>query len=128
MTQKSYTAVYEHDGSMWFVRIAEIEGCHSQGRTIAQARERIREALALFDARATSARIVDDVRLPKEVRTRLRRLAAEKARMDALSRSVRAHQAHLAHALTKDVGVSLYDAGALLGISKQRVQQILDEG
>ena len=60
--QKTYTSLWEHDGLMWFVRIAEIEGCHSQGRTIPQARERIREALSLFDKQAQHAKIVEYVK------------------------------------------------------------------
>jgi predicted RNase H-like HicB family nuclease len=60
----SYRVTYEHDGSMWFAHIDALEGCHTQGRTIAQARERIREALSLFDKKAARAILVDDVRSP----------------------------------------------------------------
>jgi hypothetical protein len=38
----AYTVTYVQDGATWFARIAEIEGCHTQGRTIEEARERIR--------------------------------------------------------------------------------------
>ena len=57
-----YTAVYEHDGSMWFVRVEGVEGCHSQGRTIAEARERIREALGLCAPGADLAQLNEEIR------------------------------------------------------------------
>jgi predicted RNase H-like HicB family nuclease len=40
------------------------EGCHTYGRTIDQARDRIREALGLFVSNAETATIEDDVRMP----------------------------------------------------------------
>jgi predicted RNase H-like HicB family nuclease len=58
-----YTAVYEQDpDGTWIVHVPEVAGCHTQGRTIDQARERIREALGLWVDNAESAEIVDDVR------------------------------------------------------------------
>ena len=41
-----------------------VRGCHTQGRTVDEARRRIREALELFVDDARRARIVDDVKLP----------------------------------------------------------------
>ena len=44
-----YTATYTHeDDGWWTVRIKELQGVHSQGRSISQARNRVREALSLF--------------------------------------------------------------------------------
>lgn len=57
---KTYRVIYEHDGAMWFARVASIQGCHTQGRTIAQARTRIREALSLFDDRANEAVLLEE--------------------------------------------------------------------
>jgi len=59
---KRYSVDYELDQSGWWVAsVHEIAGCHTQGRTIEQARERIREALLLFGVPAT-AELVDHVR------------------------------------------------------------------
>ncbi|MGO8993776.1 MAG: type II toxin-antitoxin system HicB family antitoxin [Polyangiaceae bacterium] len=126
MAVKDYKVIYEHDGSMWFARIASLDGCHTQGRTIAQARERIRDALSLFDEQADRAVLVDDVRLPKTLAAELRSALAEKRRVDAAVARVQATVRRLARSLTRDVGVSLADTGELLGVSKQRVQQMLD--
>jgi len=51
---KSYRVAYERDESGWWVAtVRGVRGCHTQGRTVDEARRRIREALELFvdDAR-----------------------------------------------------------------------------
>lgn len=62
---------YELDESGWWVAsIDAVPGCHTQGRTIEQARERVREALAALtsDKIASRAKLEDDVRLPPAAR------------------------------------------------------------
>ena len=86
----------------------------------------IRDALSLFDEQADRAVLVDDVRLPKTLAAELRSALAEKRRVDAAVARVQATVRRLARSLTRDVGVSLADTGELLGVSKQRVQQMLD--
>ena len=54
-----YNVTYLRDESKWWVAsIREVPGCHSQGRTVDQARRRVREALELF-VDAKSATLVD---------------------------------------------------------------------
>ena len=122
---------YERDEQGWWVAsIASVPGCHTQARTITQARERIREALAVALDRADAARIardaelVDDVRLPADVTRKLAscksaraRVAAEEARAQKATRAA-------VHVLIERVGVSYRDAAELLGLSHQRVQQL----
>ena len=65
--RKRYTAVYEPAGApgWWTVQIAEVPGCISQGRSVAQARSRIREALGLFlDVDESTVQVHDELRLP----------------------------------------------------------------
>jgi predicted RNase H-like HicB family nuclease len=55
-----YNVTYLRDESKWWVAsVREVPGCHSQGRTIDQARRRVREALELFVDDAKSATLVD---------------------------------------------------------------------
>ena len=55
-----YNVTYLRDESKWWVAsVREVPGCHSQGRTIDQARRRVREALESFVDDATSATLVD---------------------------------------------------------------------
>ena len=60
---KSYRVAYERDESGWWVAtVRGVRGCHTQGRTVDEARRRIREALELFVDDARKAPIVDDVK------------------------------------------------------------------
>ena len=63
MSVNTYQVAYERDDSGWWVAsIREVRGCHSQGRTIDEARLRVREALGLFiEDDAVSAEFVDDL-------------------------------------------------------------------
>lgn len=46
---KTITVIYERDEAAWWVAdVPDIPGCHTQGRTIEQARERILDALSLY--------------------------------------------------------------------------------
>src|SRR4030095_3420569 len=62
---KTYHVVYERDtAGLWGASGRRLRGCHTQGRTVDEARRRLREALGLFVEDAGSARLVDHVRLP----------------------------------------------------------------
>jgi predicted RNase H-like HicB family nuclease len=122
----SYKVVIERDETgSWLARVPSVPGCHTYGRTLEQARRRIREALELWvdDARRVELRF--DIRLPsaiqKEIRlargTRDRSLRAQQEASDAVSRAARD--------LTQKAGLSLRDAAELLDMSHQRVQQLL---
>jgi predicted RNase H-like HicB family nuclease len=127
--QMTYTVTYERDETGWWVaRIRKLHGCHTQGRTIAQARERIREALAAVlddDAAAAAADLVDDVRLPAPARRSLERARA--ARVTAEKRQATATSATLeaVRALVEKLGLSVRDASELLGLSHQRIHQLV---
>lgn len=121
---RAYTVRYERDETGWWVAsIKEVRGCHTQARSIAQARRRIREALGLFVASPEKASLVDQVKLPKELRGAIRRLVAAKKRAEAAQEQAARAARDAARELTRLLTVR--DAGELLGISHQRVQQLV---
>lgn len=121
-----YTIRYEKDVTGWWVAtVKEVRGCHTQGRTIDQARRRIREALGLFVDHADKAKLIDDVVLPANARTLLKRVLSTRKRAEEEAIKLQNSTAEAAEVLTKDVGVSVRDAGELLGLSHQRVHQLL---
>jgi predicted RNase H-like HicB family nuclease len=125
---KSYRVVYELDESgAWIATVPAVKGCHTYGRSINEARVRAREALGLFVRDAASARLVDDVRLPASLRQLLD--AQRKARQRVEREQVRAREAlsRAVRSLVETRGLSVRDAGELLGLSHQRVQQIREE-
>jgi predicted RNase H-like HicB family nuclease len=87
-----YEVTYARDeGGWWIARVRGVSGVHSNGRTIAEARRRVREALALAvgDTAAERADLVDNVQLPASLRSRITgyrrvRAAEQKARNEAL--------------------------------------------
>ena len=126
MKRKPYTVRYERDEDGWWVAVASGAPAQTQGRTIEQAQERIREALAvLLDIEPEQLDLKQDVRLPPTARKVLG--AAKKATARAAGEAKRAERAtrDAARTLVK-CGMSLRDAGTLLGVSRQRVHQILD--
>ena len=56
---KTYRVAYERDASGWWVAsVRGVRGCHTQGRTVDEARRRIIEAMELFVDDARTATIV----------------------------------------------------------------------
>ncbi len=43
-----FTAVFEQDGDWWIGYVEELPGANAQGRTLAEARESLREAVQLI--------------------------------------------------------------------------------
>jgi predicted RNase H-like HicB family nuclease len=121
---KTYAVIYERDEKdLWVAHVKGIAGCHTQGRTIAQARDRIREALALFDDHADKAQLEDDVRLPVGVNRLVSAQRLARSKREAVESKLRELNVKAARALTKQVGLSLRDAGELLGASQESVRQ-----
>ena len=122
----TYTVRYERDDTNWWVAtVKEVRGCHTQGRTIDQARRRIREALGLFVDDADAAELIDEIALPANAQTLLNQVRATRKRAEEEAAKLQNSTADAARLLTKEIGVSVRDAGELLGLSHQRVQQLL---
>ena len=61
---KTYTAKYEPiENGWWLATVEGVHGCLTQGRTIKQTRERIKEALSLFVDDAYTAKLIDEIQL-----------------------------------------------------------------
>jgi predicted RNase H-like HicB family nuclease len=125
MSRKRYIAVYERDpeSDAWLVHIKGIAGCQTYGRSLRQAEDRIREALALWLDRDTDlleiasewpAELDDVANSVAKART-----AASEATQEAATATAKA-----AKRLDR-MGLSRRDAADILGISHQRVQQLL---
>ena len=120
---------YELDETgWWFATIPAVPGCHTQGRTIEQAENRIREALALFVTGATAAKatLEADVQLPSAAKRALSSALEKRAEADAVAAESQAATRSATLALSQ-VGLSLRDIGRLLGVTRQRAHQLLGE-
>jgi predicted RNase H-like HicB family nuclease len=125
-----YHVAYQRDESGWWVAsVREVRGCHTQGRTVDEARRRIREAMELFVDDAQSAKVVDDVKLPAMAAKAIRVYATLRKRADQEDRRA-AIAARRAVRLLQGgkLKMSARDAARVLGISHQRVHQLAHEG
>jgi predicted RNase H-like HicB family nuclease len=117
----SYNAHYiVDDNGAWFVKVADIPGAHSHGRTIASARKNIREAIALvldLDDEA-SFDLSETFDIPN--REQLDAVLALRSRAQTVASDAdQATRAYIARST-----LSVRDLSELVGLSFQRVHQI----
>jgi predicted RNase H-like HicB family nuclease len=124
----TYTVDLERDEAGWWVAsVREVGGCRTQGRSIRQALERIREALAACGEDAATADLVPVSHLPQGARRVISRYESSRARLEREQAEMRVAADHAVAVLTREFHLSVRDAGTLLGLSHQRVHQI-DQG
>ena len=129
VSQRRYRAVFKRDETgTWIASVPDLPGCHTYGRTLAQARRRLREALSVWVDDADDAELEEEIRLPKRVLAAVDR--SVEARRSAAHQRDRANEltARAARTLVDDLELGLRDAADLLGLSHQRVQQLVHPG
>jgi predicted RNase H-like HicB family nuclease len=122
---KNYVAVYERDpeSDAWLVHIKGIPGCHTYGRTLRQAETRICEALeAWLDRDPDGFEIRSE--WPPELEDVATKVSEARRNAAASAQSAGAATAKAAKKLDR-MGLSRRDTADVLGISHQRVQQLL---
>ena len=107
----------------WVASVEGVRRCRGRGRTLRQARQQLRIALARVVADPYQMDFVEDVRLPPPARRLIlqhwaarRRLEKEQGRADAAARAA-------LHALL-GLDVSVKDAGDLLGLPPLKLQKL----
>ena len=126
MSEKSYVAVYERDedAGAWLVAVKGLTGCQTYGRSLRQAQTRIREALALWlDVEPDSLQVRDE--FPSALTSVANGVARARNAVEVAGAKAQQQTAEAVRRLT-DLGLSRRDAAELLGLSHQRVQQLLE--
>lgn len=121
---KTYRATAVRDGAWWVIRVPAINSA-TQARRLDQAEAMVRDLVhAITDQPLDSFDVEVHPDLPGELPELLVRTAAAsgRARVAQLEASIATREA--AVALDK-VGLTVRDIGSLLGVSYQRVQQLL---
>jgi len=123
--QRTYVAVFERDrdSDAWLVHIDGIDGCHSYGRTLRQAESRIHEALGAWLDR-DPAELHITARWPAELTKLADQVSAARRNASDASRDAAAKTERAVRRLER-MGLSRRDAAEVLGMSHQRVQQLL---
>ena len=124
-----YHVAYERDESGWWVAsVREVRGCHTQGRTVDEARRRIRKAMELFVDDARSAKLVDNVKLPAPASKAIRLYVALRKQADREDRRASLAARRAVRLLRSGkLKMSARDAARLLGVSHQRVHQLVHD-
>jgi predicted RNase H-like HicB family nuclease len=128
--RKTFAVVYERDDNRsWFVHCPGVKGAHSHGRTLASARENIREAIAIV------LDLEEDAVFGLSEEIKLRHPGLQQAiDLAASQRTEALHAQQLAakattEAITESMSsgdvLSNRDLAELLGLSHQRVQQLV---
>jgi predicted RNase H-like HicB family nuclease len=125
VAEMTYRAVYEREpDGRWTVEVPKVKGCHTYGRTIEQARERIREALGLYVDNADTAEIEDDVRMPASVKVAVRNARQMRQQLEKARARVNVAEWRAVRRLRNNMKLGHRDAGSILGLSHQRVHQL----
>lgn len=132
---ETYTVEAERDETGWWVvTVPALPSVVTQGRNLAKVREHAREAIAVTLEVDRDVDNVDVETIGVDVRVQLPSAAralvteAEAARAAAVAARHAAHQQTrtAARELTR-LGLSMRDTADVLGLSHQRVQQLLSE-
>lgn len=125
---KKLTLVYkpDHQG-WWFTSVKELKGCHTQGKTLEQARSRIEEALELFLDDLNGIELVDEVILPKPERELVESYLNIQAEIEEKRKQLQNLSRQAAQSLNKGLKISMRDTGQLMHISHQRVNQLVKD-
>jgi predicted RNase H-like HicB family nuclease len=110
------------DDGWWTASVREVRGAHTQGRSIAQAQRRVREALSLFVEDAERAELVDHIRVDAHTRSVIRKATQARRALERHQKNV----SQLSRTAVKELTarMSVRDASEILGVSPQRVQQL----
>jgi predicted RNase H-like HicB family nuclease len=126
----NYHANFRLDPSgQWLAELEEIPEVHTYGRTLGKAREYLVDALALWlDTDPDSVKDRIEFRtpdLPRQVLETVETALAEREIAEVVSRVVADLMSAASVALVEDAHLSMRDAAEILGLSHQRVQQLV---
>lgn len=124
--RRSYTARAVRSGDWWAISIPELKGVHSQSRRLDQVEAMAREAIGLFlDVPAGSFDLQVEPVLPAAVQADVERALSVRRQADEAQREASVVTARAARGLVRGAHLTVREAGQVLGLSHQRVAQLL---
>ncbi len=121
----AYRVELERDESGWWVaRVPRVPGAHTQGRSIQQALNRVREALSLWVNDAAATDLEPEIHLPLASRRTVDRALAARKRAERAGEEASLVTLDAVADLAHGQAMSVRDIAALLGLSAARVSQL----
>jgi len=125
---KTYTVTAERSGNWWAFSVPEIHGAHGQARRLEQVRDEARDVISMMlDAEPDSFEVSLSVELDPRLEHVLDEAKAARQEFDISQRVVQEKLRFAAEQIKEVGGLSVRDIGSLLGVSFQRISQILNE-
>ena len=127
--RKTYTARCQRAGDWWAISVPELRGVHTQAHRLEKVEAMVRDAIALFlDVPPDSFDIRIEPVLPGDLQKKVGRVRKVRNEAEVLQREAATASAELAADLVHRAHLTVRDAGRVLGLSHQRVAQLLRAG
>ena len=123
----NYQVAVEREPGFWIIRVPEIPEVVTQARRMAEVKDNARQAIAVWtDSPIDDIDVTITVVVPTVVQAALDE--AQRLQSEASERLERAGTAtrDAARWLTKELGLTLREAAEILGVSFQRVAQLVE--
>ena len=127
--RKTYTARCQRAGDWWAISVSELRGVNTQARRLEKAEAMARDAIALFlDVPQDSFDIQIQPVLPRDLQNKVGRVRKVREEAEVSQRQAATVSAEVADDLVRGAHLTMRDAGRVLGLSHQRVAQLLRAG
>jgi hypothetical protein len=126
MKRKSYTARCERSGDWWAISVPELRGVQTEARRLEHAESMVRDAIALFlDVPGDSFDVKLEPVLSRDLQKKVGRARKARDEAEALQHEAAIASADVASDLVRNAHLTVRDAGRVLGLSHQRIAQLL---
>lgn len=119
------TALAQRSGDWWAIEVPEVDGVFTQAKRLDQVPEMVADAVAMLeDVDPTTIEVEVVPTIPADLREHLELAKVQRAKADDLNVEASALIRRVAITLNRE-GYSMRDIGVVLGVSHQRVAQLL---
>ncbi len=122
----TYTVTARRTGDWWALEVPGVPGAHSQCKRLDQAADMAREAIAMvLDTDEADIEVEVHPQLPPKMDELVASFRRARAAQEDAMRRAQQEQSEALHDLVSDCHLSYRDVGQLVGLSHQRVSQVL---
>jgi predicted RNase H-like HicB family nuclease len=122
----TYHVTARRSGDWWALEVPELPGVHSQTKRLDHADEAAREAIAvMLDIEPEDIQVTIGAELDQEIEEAVREATRARKEAEAAAAYERDAMRRAAYVITTKKKMSQRDAGAIMGVSFQRISQLL---